>query len=227
MPHIREHGSILASAEKRLLIAIATRLPARVSSDMLSAVSLTSMALAGLSFAAFHRTPRAVIGVVASLFLNWFGDSLDGTVARVRHLERPHYGFYVDHVMDLAGTAFLLGGLACSGLMNPLLALAMLAAFLLVAAESYLAAHATGVFRLSFLGVGPSELRIAMIVAAIRAARSPMIHIADHQWLLFDVAGLAGTIGLAAAFVAAAARNSIVLYDAERVPGVESADFSR
>src|SRR5262245_41809385 len=126
--HRRHHHSLLSAAEKRLLVWIAGRLPRRISSDHLSVLGLLSMAVAGASFAAFRATPWAALAVIVSLTANWFGDSLDGTVARVRGHERPRYGFYVDHAIDLAGSTFLLAGLACSGLMNPLLATALLAA---------------------------------------------------------------------------------------------------
>jgi phosphatidylglycerophosphate synthase len=112
--HIREHLSLLADAERRALIWIAGRLPARIHSDHLSALALLSMLAAGVSFAGFRVTPWAALGVIVSLLANWFGDSLDGTVARVRGQQRPRYGFYVDHVIDLAGTALLIAGLACT-----------------------------------------------------------------------------------------------------------------
>src|SRR4029079_2127765 len=122
---------------------------------------------AGLSFAAYRVSAWAAAGVVVSLIANWLGDSVDGTVARVRNQQRPRYGFYVDHIIDVAGTTFLVGGMACSGLMSPLIALITLVLFLVVSAESYLATHAAGVFRMSFLGFGPTELRILIAAGAI------------------------------------------------------------
>ena len=222
MSHIREHESILADSEKRLLIAIAGRLPGWVSSDALSALSLVAMAGAGLSFAAFRWTSWAAAGVIVSLFANWFGDSLDGTVARVRHLERPRFGFYADHALDMAGATLLLSGLACSTVMNPVIAFALLAAFLLTAGETFLAAHAVGVFRLSFLAIGPTELRIAVAGGAMRAAVSPVVRIAGHEWMLFDVAGVTGAVGLTLAFATALVRNAATLYAAERIAAQSS-----
>src|SRR5437764_1907171 len=148
MDHTRENCSFLAEPERRLLTAIARRMPAAINSDHLTLLGLVSMPIAGAAFALIPRTPWAAATFVAALAANWFGDSLDGTLARVRHRQRPRYGFYVDHVIDLAGTAFLLAGLACSGFMTPLIALALLAAYLMVTAESFLATHAVGVFRI-------------------------------------------------------------------------------
>src|SRR5689334_13497277 len=173
MEHQREHRSMLAGAERRLLIAIAQRLPRRINSDHLTLLGLFSMPLAGLAFAFIPTTAWAAAAFVVALAANWFGDSLDGTVARVRDQQRPRYGYYVDHVIDLAGTAALVGGMAASGAMTPAVAFALLAAYCLVSAESYLATHAVGVFRLSFAGIGPSELRIILAIGAVRVAMNP------------------------------------------------------
>jgi phosphatidylglycerophosphate synthase len=218
--HIREHKSVLASVEKRALIWIARRLPLWINSDHLSVLGLISMLAAGVSFAAFRLNPwAAAVGVIACLAANWFGDSLDGTVARVRGHQRPRYGFYVDHVIDLAGSAFLLAGLACSGIMNPLLAVVLLTAYLLLSAESYLATHAAGVFRMSFLGFGPTELRIVLAIGAVKAAASPLVALGSHgPYRLFDVGGAVAVAGLVIAFAAAAIRNTRALYLAEPRP---------
>src|SRR5262249_59486842 len=134
--HARENRSVLAPFEKQALIWIARRLPSSINSDHLSAFGLVAMAAAGWSFAAYRVSGWAALAVVASLVANWFGDSLDGTVARVRRQERPRFGYYVDHVIDLAGTTLLITGVACSGLMRPAIAWIVLAAYLLVSAAS-------------------------------------------------------------------------------------------
>jgi archaetidylinositol phosphate synthase len=217
--HARICTSFTAAAERRLLIWIAARLPRRVTSDALSTLGLAAMGAAGLSFAALRWTPWAAPAVVLCLAANWFGDSLDGTVARVRRQERPRFGYYVDHVIDLAGTTLLRIGLAASGLMHPTLALAVLGAYLLVSAESYLATHASGVLRMSFLGFGPTELRLLLAAGAIKAAHSPWIQPFDVARVrLFDVGGAAAVVGLAAAFVTAGIRNTRALHRAEPLP---------
>jgi archaetidylinositol phosphate synthase len=109
--HIRQHGSLLAAPEKRLLLWIANRLPPWINSDHLTLLALIAMAAAGAAFAAARYWPTALWVVVAALAVNWFGDSLDGTLARVRRVERPRYGFYVDHVLDIVGITLLLAGL--------------------------------------------------------------------------------------------------------------------
>jgi len=131
--HKRDHRSVLAAAEKQLLIFIAQRIPPAIHSDHLTSLALAAMALAGCAFAAARWDRRALWLVVVALALNWFGDSLDGTLARVRRAERPRYGFYVDHVLDIVGATLLFAGLACSSFMSPAVALALLIAYLLVA----------------------------------------------------------------------------------------------
>jgi len=218
--HTRENAGLTAGREKQLLIWMAGHLPAAVHSDHLSALGLVSMGAAGLAFAAFPLTSWAAAGVVVALVLNWAGDSLDGTVARVRQQQRPRYGFYVDHVIDLAGTTLLLGGLAVSGLMQPLLAALVLAAYLLVSSESYLATHAVGVFRMSFLGFGPTELRLLLMAGAVRAAVSPWVSpFGLGHVRLFDLGGTVAACALSVVFVVSSVRNTRWLYRAEPMPG--------
>lgn len=215
---VRFNDGLLAGSERRLLEWIARRLPDWITSDHLSALGLASMAAAGAAFAAFPWSAGAAAwAVVAALAANWFGDSLDGTVARVRRTERPRYGYYVDHVIDLAGTAFLFIGIACSGLMSPLLALSLLGAYLLVCAETYLATHATGVFRMSVFGFGPTELRVLLAIGAVKAAHGASVTIAGHGLRLFDAGAAIAIAGLTVTFIVSAARNTRALYRAEPV----------
>jgi phosphatidylglycerophosphate synthase len=216
--HVREHLSVLADAEKRALIAIARRLPRPIHSDHLSALALVAMLGAGLALAALTVTPWAAAAVVVCLFLNWFGDSLDGTLARVRKQERPRYGYYVDHVMDLVGTTALVTGLAWSGVMGPVLALGFLVAYLLVCGEVYLSTHAIGTFRMSFLGWGPTELRILLAAGVIKVAWTPWITLGTAQVRLFDLGGAMAIAGLAVAFSVAVWRNTRALARSEPRP---------
>ena len=129
------------------------------------------MFLVGVCFAVSGTMPAALWGVLVFLALNWFGDSLDGTLARVRGHQRPRYGFYVDHILDTFGTLFVLGGLAMSGYMTPIVAAAFLIAYYVLSIEIYLATYCVGRFRMSFWGWGPTELRILLAVGALDAVR--------------------------------------------------------
>ncbi len=215
--HVRIHESLLASSEKRLLIRIANRLPPWIHSDHLTLLALVAMALAGAGYALARWDHRGLWLVVVALALNWFGDSLDGTLARVRRVERPRYGFYVDHVLDIVGITLLLGGLACSGFMTPVIALAVLVAYLLVAGEVFLATAANGVFRMSFAGVGPTELRILLAVGTLALFRDPHVDLGTlGNVRMFDVGGLVATAGMGATLAVAIARNMCDL--AQREP---------
>ena len=124
------------------------------------------------------------------LGLNWFGDSLDGTLARVRHHERPRYGFYVDHVLDVIGILFLLAGFALGGFMTPIVAAGFLVAYYLLMVEIALATHAVGTFRISFWKFGPTELRILLAIGTLQILRSPYVDDRRQRLLLFDVGGV-------------------------------------
>ena len=214
--HIRENHGALAAAERRLLIWMARRLPRAIHSDHLTMLALAAMGLAGTGFALARFDRHALWLVVVSLFLNWVGDSLDGTLARVRGHERPRYGFYVDHVLDIIGTTLLVAGLACSGFMHPVIALALLAAYLMVAGEVFLATAVKQAFRMSFAGFGPTELRIVLAVGAIALFDDPRVRVPGIGSLqLFDLGGIIAAVGLAIALVAAVARNTRALARAE------------
>jgi archaetidylinositol phosphate synthase len=214
--HVRINTGVLAALEKRVLVWMAIRLPDWVTSDHLTALALLAMAAAGGAFWASRHEPFALVGVVLALAVNWFGDSLDGTLARVRRHERPRYGFYVDHVLDIAGTTLLLGGLALSGYMTPLVAVGVLSAYLLVAAEVFLATAVGRAFHMSFLAVGPTELRILLAVGALALLIRPEVSpFGLGPFLLFDVGGLVAIPGLLAAMAISATRNTRALYRAE------------
>jgi archaetidylinositol phosphate synthase len=224
--HVRTNGSPLASVERRALIHMAQRLPAWVTPDHLSGLGLAAMAGAGFSFWLAQHRLVALAGVVLSLALNWFGDSLDGTLARVRNQQRPRFGFYVDHVIDIAGASMLFGGLAASGFMSPVVALGVLSAYLLVSAEVYLATHVRGVFTMSFLGFGPTELRIVLAIGVAMLAWKPMIApFGFGPFRLFDVGGVVAILGMVIAFIASAVRNTRALFDAERITRLAAVAF--
>jgi archaetidylinositol phosphate synthase len=215
--HVRHHRSLLAAPEKRLLVWVAERLPAWINSDHLSVLGLVSMAGVGLAFWASGSAPSVALPmVILFLALNWAGDSLDGTVARVRKCQRPRYGFYVDHIIDLVGTVMMIAGLAVSGHMTPMIALIALVAWLLVSAESFLATHTRGIFRMSFGWFGPTEFRLLIAAGAIKLLDGGLVSpFGTGPYHVFDVGAVAATIGMGIAFVVTAIRNSAVLYREE------------
>lgn len=214
--HVREYGGLLAVPEKKTLHWFVQRMPQWINSDHLTLLGLGSMLLAGASYWMAQWNQFTLILVVVALALNWFGDSLDGTLARFRNNQRPRYGYYVDHVIDLAGTAALLGGLSLSGYMNPLIGVGLLAAFALVEAEVFLATHVHQVFRLATFRIGPTELRIILAIGTLYLLYNPWISFAGNgPFLLFDIGGIIAIAGLLSAFVYSGIRNTRVLYQAE------------
>jgi archaetidylinositol phosphate synthase len=212
---VRLHTSVLADAEKRLLVWMANRLPDRINSDHLTAAATLAMIGVGVCFSIGGRTLPFVILLLA---VNWFGDSLDGTLARVRRRERPRYGYYVDHVLDAVGFAALSAGLALGGHASPVIALGFLSAYLLLLVEIALAAHVRGTFRLAFWHVGPTELRILLSIGVLQLMRSETVTLFGRHWLLFDVGCAVGIVGFVTTFIASALRNGAALYQQERLP---------
>ncbi len=213
----RTQESILAPLEKRALLWFAARLPLWVNSDHLTLLGALGTLGAGLCFWLARWNKYALYGVVACLAINWFGDSLDGTLARFRNQQRPRYGFYVDHVIDVVGALCLLSGLALSGFISPVIAIAMLIAFYLLSMEAFLATHTLGNFRLSHFKFSPTEIRILLAIGAVALIYKPYTHIAGHVFRLFDVGGVIGTAGMTLIFVTSAIRNSVRLYREERL----------
>src|SRR6476620_12359341 len=151
----REQNSVLAPLERAALRGLARRMPACVNSDHLSLLGLVAMFLAGVFYAASGRNPLLLHLVNLCIFLNWFGDSLDGTLARYRDRQRPRYGFYVDHIIDTFGIFFLLFGMSRSGYMSERIAAVVLISYFMLAINSYLAAYSIGIFKISQWKLGP------------------------------------------------------------------------
>jgi archaetidylinositol phosphate synthase len=214
----RVNRSLTAAAEKRALIWMAARAPRWVTSDRLTALGLAAQCAAGACYALARWDRLWLLGVCVCLALNWLGDSMDGTLARVRNQQRPRYGFYVDHMVDVIGSVALMCGMALSGLVHPQVAIAMLIAFLLLSAESYLATHTLGRFQMSQGIFGPTEIRILLSIGNLALLRSPYAHLFGRTWLLFDVGGVIATVSMAAMALITTARHTTELYRQERLP---------
>jgi archaetidylinositol phosphate synthase len=217
-PATRIQDSVLTTLERRTLRWLAVRMPAAVNSDHLTLLALLAMIGVGASYWLASVSPVGLVLVIGLLAINWFGDSLDGTLARVRNQQRPRYGYYVDHVVDVVGTLFLFGGLALSGLMSVPVAVAITLAYFLVSLEVYLATHSLGEFRMSFFGVGPTELRILLAAGNVAVLLRGNATVLGTSLTMFDVGGLVGAAGLVATFVYSAVRNTRTLYRAEPLP---------
>jgi phosphatidylglycerophosphate synthase len=213
----RVHRSILSTIEKRALIWLAEKMPAPVNSDHLTALGFCSLAAVGASYwyARFSKLGLAL--AIVFLMLNWFGDSLDGTLARVRNRQRPRYGFYLDHVLDAFGSVFVFGGLALSGYMSERIAAGLLVSYLLLSIEAYLTTHTIGKFHLSFAAFSPTELRLLLIAGNIALLFDQKVLFNGRVYPLFDVGGAIGIAGLLFAAAFLAFKHARFLYNEERL----------
>lgn len=217
-PARRINQALTAQMEKRALQWMAQRAPRWVSSDQLTALGLGSQVAAGVCYALARYDRRAVLLVILCLVLNWLGDSMDGTLARVRQQQRPRYGFYVDHMVDIFGSVAMMCGLGCSGLLHWQTAMAMLVAFLLLSSESYLATYTLSRFEMSQGFFGPTEIRILLIIGNLALLRSPYSTLFGHRMLLFDLGGTIAAVGMFAMAIFVGARHAAQLYCEEPLP---------
>lgn len=209
----RLQESFLATAEKQALVWLARKTPAWINSDHLTAIGFAAQLMTGLTYVLAGTNRLWLVAGIGCLAVNWLGDSMDGTLARVRNQQRPRYGFYVDHILDSIGLVALMGGLELSGLMSPVVAISLLVLFLLLSIQTYLATYTLGEFRMSFWSFGPTELRVLLAVGSLALLRWPMV--LQGHYKLFDVGGVCGVVGMAAMLFFFTGRNIARLYREE------------
>jgi archaetidylinositol phosphate synthase len=214
-PARRINQSLTASLETRALHWMASRAPNWLSSDQLTVLGLSAQIGAGVGYALSSYNRYSLLLVILCLVLNWFGDSMDGTLARVRCQTRPRYGFYVDHMIDIFGSVALMCGLSFSGFVHWQTVIAMLIAFLLLASESYLATYTLSHFQLSQGIFGPTEIRILLILGNLALLRSPYSTLFGHKMLLFDLGGAIAAMCMFATVVVLTVRHTAQLYREE------------
>jgi phosphatidylglycerophosphate synthase len=214
----REKRFLLAEREARTLEWIARRLPARVMPDHLTALGV----LAAIGIAAVYlltnENPAWLWGASGLLVVHWLGDSLDGTLARVRKSERPTYGYYLDHLVDAVATAVIGVGLGLSPYMLLATGLAIVVAYLVLSINTYLETYAFGKFQLGYGQLGPTEARIGLIVLnTLMALGVPLAFTVEGLGMtVLDLIGLGASGVMIAALTVRAARNLKTL--AEREP---------
>jgi phosphatidylglycerophosphate synthase len=205
----REKTFLLAVPEQRLLEAIARRLPAFVRPD-----HLTVLALAAAVGFAVAAASGAFLAAAALLVVHWLGDSLDGTLARVRRAERPRYGYYLDHLADAFATALVGVGLGLSAHMHLVAGLVLVIAYLALSINSYLETQALGRFSLGYGRLGPTEARLGLMALLVTVALGAEVSVLGLT--LLDLVALAAAAVMGLALAARAIGNLRVL--AEREP---------
>src|SRR3989441_10998079 len=213
----RVQESISAAAEKRALLWMAERTPAWINSDHLTLLGFLAQILAGVGYALSRWNRYWLMAVIGFLAINWFGDSLDGTLARVRQRQRPRYGFYVDHIVDTFGALFLIGGLGLSGFMTGVVALALLIVYFMLSIEIYLATYTIGVFKLSYGIWGPTELRIMLSIGTLVLLAKPIVRVGSSPYFLCDIGAVVAIAAMGVILLTSVVRNTLRLYDEERL----------
>ena len=171
----RQKTFLLARPEARVLEWIARRLPSRVLPDHLTLLALAASGGIAVAYALSGHGPGWLIAACGLLVIHWLGDSLDGTLARVRKIERPTYGYYVDHLADAVATAAIGIGLGLSPYLGLATGLLLVVAYLVLSINTYLETHAFGVFSLGYGRLGPTEARLGLIaLTALLALGVPL-----------------------------------------------------
>lgn len=188
----RIQTSVLNNAEKKVLVWLAERQPRWMTSDMLTGIGVVGSLIVALGYFLSNYSVGWLWLASLGFAINWYGDSLDGTLARVRKTQRPIYGFYLDHNIDGITMAIMCVGAGLSNLLNLYIAMAVLAVYLLLSISVYINAHLKGEFKLTYAGMGPTEFRLIMImVNTLFIAVAPL-----REWsVAFQVASVGITFG--------------------------------
>jgi archaetidylinositol phosphate synthase len=205
----REPNFLLARHEKRLLTAIARRLPRWILPDDLTVLGVASAIGICVAYCATNADHRWLWVASALLVVHWLGDSLDGTLARVRGIERPRYGYYLDHLVDAISTACIGIGLGLSPFMLLATGALIVVAYLMLSINVYLESYALGRFSIGYGRVGPTEVRIILIALNIVLALGTGLgfHVAGIGLTPIDLVGLGVAVVMCALLVGRAAAN--------------------
>jgi phosphatidylglycerophosphate synthase len=165
--HKRENKILLGFLERPALQWLAAHMPAWVTPDILTLIGIGASVLIFVSYILTNASPNYLWLASLGFVLNWFGDSLDGTVARYRKIERPRYGFLIDHWVDALSAVLIFIGLGLSPYVNLVVACMLLISYLLVSIMVYLITYVTGVFTITSVLIGPTEIRLLAIIVNI------------------------------------------------------------
>ena len=197
--HQRTSEFLLRRLEERVLPWLAERLPGRVVPDHMTALGVLASAAVAVCYVLTNQDPAWLWGASAGLIVQWFGDSLDGTLARHRGIERPRYGFYLDHVVDAFSTVAVGLGLGLSPYMLLSVALALVIGYLVLSINVYLETYVHDEFSFGYGRVGPTEARVLLIglnTAAVTLGPLPF-EVFGVGATLFDVAGAGAALAMA------------------------------
>ena len=207
--HTRTSEFVLKRFERWALPRLAARLPERIVPDHLTLLGLLASTTVAVSYALTNRDPAWLWLASGALVVNWFGDSLDGNLARYRRIERPRYGYYLDHITDAYSTLAIALGLGFSPYMLLAVGLAIGLAYLLLSLNVYLETHVFGEFRFSYGNLGPTEVRLILIAlntVALTVGPLPF-GIVGFGATVFDIVGMAAALAMVGMLFARAVTN--------------------
>lgn len=186
---VRIQTSILNGVEKKALLWLAERQPKWVSSDMLTFIGFLGAVVIAVGFILSNYNVHFLWLVCLGFVINWYGDSLDGTLARFRHQQRPIYGFYLDHTIDAINEALMFMGTGLSPFMRFDLSCVLLVVYLMLTLNVSINAHLKNEFKLTYAKLGPTELRLICIIANIM-----LIFVKPMQTFVWEIPLLGSTL---------------------------------
>ena len=207
--HERTSQFILAGFESRVLPWLAARLPAWVVPDHLTGLGLAASTFIAVAYMLSNRDPLWLWAASAALVVQWFGDSLDGNLARYRKIQRPRYGYYLDHLTDAYSTLAIGLGLGLSPYMLLSVGLAIVTAYLILSINVYLETYVFGEFSFSYGKLGPTEVRVVLIAlnTAAYIIGPGQFQLFGFDMTAFDIAGATIAVGMLGMLLARAGGN--------------------
>lgn len=198
---VRIQTSILNAAEKKVLVWLAERQPSWMTSDILTYIGTFGAIVIAVGYIMSSRDMNWLWLSSLGFVVNWYGDSLDGTLARVRNRQRPIYGYYLDHTVDAVNELIIVLGIGLSGMVHLSLALLILAIYFMLTVNVSINAHLKKEFRLTYARMGPTELRIIMIIVNTVLVLIPSIGTFSHTFMLWGHELTIRTMDYVAAFI--------------------------
>ncbi|MCD6441885.1 MAG: CDP-alcohol phosphatidyltransferase family protein [Candidatus Marinimicrobia bacterium] len=211
--HVRINDSLLGKLEKRTLQWFASKMPGWVTPDILTGIGLIATIIIFCGYWLSNVCPGFLWLASFGFLLNWFGDSLDGTLARYRKIERPKFGFYIDHTVDAIGQIFIVVGLGISPYVTFDVALLAVIGYLLLSVHVYIRTYVMGVFRISYYKIGPTEVRVILVLfnTTMFFAGIPKVEILSTLFTLYDILMLAATGVMFVLFLVYSVKGAIQL----------------
>jgi archaetidylinositol phosphate synthase len=187
--HTRVIDTITGRLERRTLQWLAARMPAWVTPDVLTFIGLLGAVIISASYLFYRYAPWLLWVACLGFAINWFGDSLDGTLARFRRIERPRYGFFVDHSVDAVNTALVYYGLSVTPFVSFPIAVVALVGYLLLTIYTCLSTYTVEEFKISYAYMGPTEIRLIAILCSIVTYFNPtrFVHMPFGVYSFFEL----------------------------------------